>query len=532
MNNIKFIFTNENNSDNMVTLSAEANSIYIIEKEGEYPKATLKFHSKYYQSLNSFEICEIFRNDELFFKGRIESLSTYKDEMNIDLITYREDIYDEFPKNDEELNEDIFVKFKKENPDLFTKINNTEFSRIGDITETPKLNPKSDDEVIEMENNIINESLKFKKDDCKIISGIDLEISGSWIYDVSGDIDLTNKISNKFKNGKISTLTPNKLKDSWPKLFEKLAISKFETDDEKIYKSNGYTKYFIGKSKLDEERNIKVPVNIKFDDEATKEITLNQTFFDHKLTLSWEYQQFITEKFKAIIYNNFSKQNNVKKIKINLKNIQEYIEDNHQKSFFESNFGRSVIKEIICGIGNYMAISMRNIEASFDLPMTEETMKLSCNSWIRVNNHILKITEIEMNITENDDDEKNILKIKAMGFSNPISHNDDYSEFLKTPEFLNTEEKIINPDDVIHDISVYNDSISQLQKFYKHINELSLSKINYKNRINKFLNSIQTKIMIIAKPLKKKHMEIKIIDIKEPILFMNETNGSFRRKWC
>lgn len=517
MTNIKFIFTKEDNTE-MVSMP-ESNGVYILEKEGEYPKAVLKFHSKYYNSLNTFDICEIFRNDELFFKGRINSFVRFGDEMEVDLTTYHEDIDDEFPKNDHELESDIFIKFKKENPDLFTKINNTEFSRIGEKTETPILNPKENDDVIEIEDKIINGSLKFKKDDWKIISGVDFEVSGSWVFDVSGDIDLTNKISNRFKEGKVNTLTPNKLKDSWPKIFDKLPISKFETE-EKIYKSNGYTKYFIGKSKLNEERNIKIPLNIGVED--VPEISMNRTFFDHSLTLSWEYQQFITEKFKAIIFNNFSNHNNVKKIKINLKNIQEYIEDSYQKSFFESEIGRSIIKEILNGVGNYMAISMRNIEASFELPLNEETMKLSCNSWIRIDDHNLKITEIQRNFAENDEGAS--IKIKAMGFENPIKG--DKTEFLELPNFSNSEEKIINPDDVIHDISVYNDANSQLEKLHKHINELKLSKEieknNYKNHINKFLNSIQTRIMITAKPLKKKHMELKVIDLKEPILFMGK----------
>ncbi len=115
-NNIEFKFK-AYNGDEIVPQSAK--KLYILETEGDYPKAVITFDKTEYDALNKTENCEITRNGNLFFKGRVSSISFEDDEIEIELTTNVAD--DCAPPKKRHEAADVLDKFRNENPDLFKK---------------------------------------------------------------------------------------------------------------------------------------------------------------------------------------------------------------------------------------------------------------------------------------------------------------------------------------------------------------------------------------------------------------------------
>ena len=126
-------------------------NIYLLEQEGEYPKAVIRMSSVEYNALKSFEFCDITRDEKLFFKGKICSLTLMGEIMEFELTT---DIKgDFFPEKIRRESADIVEKFKEENPELFTKISTEEFLRTGECVSAKIDAPETPP--IEIDNNVV-----------------------------------------------------------------------------------------------------------------------------------------------------------------------------------------------------------------------------------------------------------------------------------------------------------------------------------------------------------------------------------------
>ncbi|MDR1390999.1 MAG: hypothetical protein LBI95_01340 [Holosporales bacterium] len=545
--------------DERGSIASTAKKIYILESEGDYPKALIKLDASEYCKLSKFEVCEIKRDGELFFKGRVLSIALQGNEMEVELTTNMS-IDDVLPPKEQFQSLNLFEKFKNDNPELFRPVSNEEFSRIGEKSTSSIVAP--DGEIIDIKDDaIIEKTLRVEQSNSLPINEVKVEVQASWIARESGDVNLSAKIENRFKMAKVNTLTPKKLENSWPDFGKRISSKTSKT-----------TKYFIGSSKLREIYAQGMPkITI---DKTIPQLSLMKHVFDNKLMISWDYDQYITETVSLDIINNlnapretrmceamaptlgvldqlnfniFSKKGskkireqwcetscqgrranasldnssetpcynsrgpflkNKKSVRINLKNVQEYIENAYESSFFRSTTGNLLLNEILKSIGNYIAISLRNIEISLELLENDELKNLSCKNWITIRGVNYKVTQIERII----DSTHNMLRIKAgaFGFNFP---NNKFIEPIKLPK---EQKKEPYAEDIIQDISVQNDADGQYEKLLKYISSLKQKKeitfSNYKSLITKFLNENQTKLQITAKPLKTEHCKKKFIN--------------------
>jgi hypothetical protein len=495
MSKIEFIFkTYETETTISITT---AKGLYLLEKEGFPPRTLIKFSNDEYKKIKNFDYCEIYREDVLFFRGDIHSTTTCGDEAEIELST----MYGEEPIKERKSSPSIIEKFKLENPDLFTPISSREIDRLGNAVDANLVNPNED--VIEFDDEIIADTIKFEKSNELPIGEIDIEIKASWISKREGDVSLSTRVENRFKMARVNTLTPNKLINSWPEFGDKLS------------RNNKTTKCFISRSKLRETGVVKMPPIVI--DGAIPPITLSKHVFDSKLMVSWNYDQYITEILSMKILNTLAKTKNRKNIKINLKNIQEYIKESNQCSFFKSEDGQLILNEIQSSVGNYIALSMRNLEVTFEIPDCDKSRKLSCRDWIKVDGKNYKVIQIERNISAFE----NTVKIKARGFETTLPNNNFIEKIVLNAEAPNHHE------DVIQDIVVQNDSEAQYEKLLDYISSLKksnqITKDNYKHIITKFLNDNQTKIQIVVKPLKTEHCETRFVKLREPMYFLKRS---------
>jgi hypothetical protein len=473
-------------------IANNATGLYLLESEGELPRAVIKYNVSEYQTLKDFDICEISRDGKLFFIGRIRSVSTCGSDMEIELATYS--AIDDEPPKEKSPSEDILKKFRSENPDLFTPISREEFTRVGDRKAADITKPPPDSEILNIENKIIDGTLKIEKSRESSIGEVNLKVKGSWISKRIGDIALSTRIANRFRLGKINTLTPQKLIDSWPSFGDRLS------------RNAKSTKYFVGMSRLVESEALPMPpITIAPD---IPKITFKRQTFDNKFEVAWEYDQFMTETFSMKIINKSALQTNKKNIKINLKNVQEYLDDNETTSFFGSKNGKLILNEIHRAIWNYISISMRNITVSFEVQYNEDLTNLDCSKWITIRGNKYKITSIERNITSL---EKSI-KIKARGFEIPPP----LASSLSPIEIQDSVTRPLRPEDVIQDIAIQNEGDVQYEKLLDYISGKKrsdqITKDNYRKLITNFLNDNQTKIQIILKPLKTQHCEERVIN--------------------
>lgn len=486
--------------------------IQIIEEEGKFPIAVLTLDKSEYRSAYDFGFCKLIRNGNQVFLGRITSRVIEGDEFKVNVVI---EISIKSPQRN--VLNDTISKFKEENPELFTDLKVEDYNLKGEIFESDVLTP---DKPIDIEDEIVP-PLKIEENTESPISEVDLKLKSCWISRREGNIGISTKIDNRFSMGKVNTLTPKKLLDSWPQFGEKFS-GKSRT-----------TKYYVGQSRLREGEVVPFPA-LKLSPEIPA-VNLNKYIFDNKLSIAWDYDQYMTETGTLKIKNNLIKDGeikpllgtldqlslnlghsekleNKKDLYINLKNVQEYVSNPSELSFFRSENGQLILNEILKSIVNYIILSMRNLEISFECIDSEKLKDISCRNWITFKGVDYKITKIIREI----DSEFDRIFITAIGFGFNISKENKFSPNLKIDKL---EDPVIYAEDIIEDIIVRNDANQQYEKLLTYISSLKkenkLNLNNYKLLISKFLNENQTEIQIITKPLKTQHCETRNLDFGE-----------------
>lgn len=487
-------------------------SIQIIEEEGKFPKAILTLDKMEYSPSYGFRLCEVIQDGKLIFQGKVISRVIEDNDFKVNI-----GIPISIKSSKRQVLHDTIARFKEENPELFTDLKVLDYTLKGEVFKSDILTP---DDPIDINDEIIP-PLKIEQNDEAPISEINLKLKGSWISRREGNIGISTKIDNRFSMGKVNTLTPKKLLDSWPQFGERFS-GKSRT-----------TKYYVGLSRLRESDVIPFPT-LKISPEIPA-INLNKHIFDNKLSIAWDYDQYMTEMGTLKIKNNLIEgkglkpalgtlemlslnlQNqecpeNKKDLYINLKNVQEYVSDPSEQSFFRSDNGMLILNEILKSVMNYIILSMRNLEISFECLDSEKLKNISCRNWITFNGINYKITKIERVV----DSETSRIFITARGFGFNVSKDNKFTPALK---FETPKDPIIYAEDIIEDIVVKNDATQQYEKLLEYISSLKkgnkISSKNYKSLISKFLNENQTEIQIITKPLKTQHCENKNIDFGE-----------------
>jgi hypothetical protein len=500
MPKMKLIFKKDDTDE--VYTTTDIKNARSVEKEGSLPECVVGLPIEVYDIIKTYDTCDVFYFGKHFFAGQISAFFFEGEKFEVELVTKTWE--DSIPKTElEEESVNILAKFRRENPEIMVQTSMKQVTRDGGIKDDKMLEPDSD--AADVTSEIIQGSLKTDELKGNEISELSLDISASWIAKIDGWIGLSSAIANRFGGGKINTLTPAKLIDSWPSFGDRISN-----------RSNGKgTKYFIGCSRLTIDQSMSqltAPINIS---EDLPNVRLKHEFFNSKLTLAWEFDQFISETFSSTIINRFASGKKKERLKINLKNVQEYMPDPKAGSFFATEIGKLVSEDIYKSVGNYIALSMRNIEASFNLHPCEKTLKLVCGDWICVNRRNLKIVRLEHDITPKLDK----IAVRAAGFNRTLPQ----LKFLHPPPFDPPKCLEFGPEDVIHDISIQNDGLRQYDKLIKYISEQrSSGKINasnYKTLISKFLNKNQTKIRIVTKPLKTEHRRKININIEKSVEF-------------
>lgn len=482
MSIIQFLFSDGNE----ITDFQNVTKFSTIEKQGETPKARLTMPLSSYEKLRLQKICTIKKDGEDFFVGRIENIFIENDEVQMELNTFEPDV---FAQKTQDFEDALFSKFLKENPDLAGEDSKNQLTRLGKFRKISWLqNPKNP---INLDEFIDKSSIKIAIDNKNIIKEVDLTISASWLKIVEGDLDLTTKIANRFKDGKINTMTPNLLEDSWPKFGTKLSN----------FLGSAKTKYAIGESRLFKAESHKLPeISISND---TPNLLLKKTFFDHKLSIFWEFEQFTTEKIESLIKAQDVAFGTKKTLVINLQNVQEYIENQLEHSFFTTALGKRILNKIYQSVQNFMLFSRRNMTISCELPLAVGMSDLGCGDVIELQGKTAQITELHYVFEAFD----HKLKIVAKTFS----QNPKTATECKIPEITRPKRKEFSENDVLYDINIKNDADAQYTKLRKFIHENKLNKSNYKQLLKTFFRENQTEINIITKPLKTKHCELNII---------------------
>ncbi|MDR2598612.1 MAG: hypothetical protein LBC25_02735 [Holosporales bacterium] len=502
----KFQLNLRNVRENFVT--SDVMGISISEIENETPRCIVDLPAAILESHKNYEIGEVIWGDRLLFRGRLSSFfSTDRKGLQIELQASADD-QKISTKSPEPIYRDLLEKFRADNPDVSIPLTIDQISRTGDKRSYSIILPES--EPIKIDDKILLDSFTMMNYDERAVGEISLELTAAWVARREGDLELSSRISNRFSSGKINTLTPKKLQHSWPDFGDRVSR----------HKNSRATKYFVGLSRLMRDQSMMtLTPEIVISDDIPR-FRLRREFFDNKLILSWGFNQFTTETFRANIKNGDYPL--TKHLKINLHNVQEYIENPMIDSFFSTDIGLSILREIFSGIGSYLALSMRNLEFSFEIPFDEEALQIGCDTWIQIQGYLAKVTKIDFKITN----QEKVVKIKAAAF---VEHERLREKMRKSallllpPEIPRHEDTGFGVADILHDITVQNDAESQFSKLITYITDLKLSnkinKHNYKSLILSFLNENQTKITIITKPLKTQHHEKRLIEIADSITF-------------
>lgn len=495
-----------------------------MEEEGMPATATIEIPSScYHEYINdpSSVCCTISNNETVLFRGRITRyVETSDNSLRINLIS------DYSFKPDESANttdpDIIRLFYNNENleiPEIFCRLNVPYYDRtlsgVATTSATSSLLNYFDysaDVIHGIEKMIIKDSLKIERsfEDC--VSAIELEICASWISRVDGDIDITSKVSNMFRDGRINTLTPKKLEALWPRFGDRLMTTKI----------SGPSKYFVGISRLLPENTLHMNIGLlstptidigQIDD--VKPFNLPRHWYNHRLSICYGYDQGMSETVVAKIVNPLVQNGVAKKIKINLRSVQEFIDDIYAKSFFtKTGIGNKAYKHILEKVGVYIASSMRNVKITFEIPFRED---ITCRNWVVINGIHAKITRLNFM-----SDTKTII-VEAQGFGSEeirerivknINSLISYRE-LETLDYA--QDDVTVSADIIKSVVVENDGASQIEKLMNFINSMKmlkkLTKENYRQLINKFLSENSTTINIITRPLKTNACISKIHDL-------------------
>lgn len=437
---------------------------------------------------------EIMMNDDtIFFKGSIQKIEKCGDNNIITLY----------------LENNITRYTYGMNNDENTRIMNFEvldYERFLDVYQDNSIIQHLDN-IFNIDDFILKDSLSIVRDNRRSIREINLNIACSWISKVEGEFEISNIIRNKFQGGYISTITPKSFEESWPCFGDRVSR----------HNSNSLrSRYYVGRSRLSIQHDIH---DKNFGDKIipiSKDYNVNYRRYDCLLSICYEYDQYRREKIVSKFRNPFLDNQNVgisKDININLGNIYEYLENPTDTSFFRHNKKADEILEYTTKmITSYLLFSMRDSILKFSVPLSLETSILKTSSWINFQGTPYKITKLEFSISRDE----RIIKIEAKTFSNPdiikkLKGKDNILEY----SYVNDNDK--NDDDnpmeehhnIIHDIVVQNDGISQLNMIKNLVKNEGVNK----KQIDHFLNDHRTTIQIIANPIKTKQCEEKIYEI-------------------
>lgn len=453
-------------SNNIISFNLENNSNNKLEVNITVSKL---LYNQIINNTSHCDECKIFINNKKYFDGIIKSLQIENNYINITAM------HDNTKANQQDIEnnnrDDILInKFKLDNKMLFQNRNNYNNNNL----------------ILNINDIIINNSLKINIDKSLPISELNLSVSASWNKLCIGYCDLTNKINNKLRDGLINTFTPNKLIKSWPKIFDRVIAN-----NRVVLK----TKYFITHSKLEEYNTDTVNLDIN-----NKQTVINKTAFKYNLSIGWEYSQFTTENIHCKIINNIIKSNNKQVLNINLHNVQEYIEDIYSDSFFKSKLGNSILNIIICEVKQFIINSMQNITITFQVPMDRFSEELNINNLIKINNYTVVIKKIELSFIQN----KYIATITAIGSEYDKAFTNANTQNISINNTNDSNDNNDNINDVLESISIINTADEQLTK----INDVQDIK-----EINDILNENPTKLIITLKPIKTEYNKIENINL-------------------
>lgn len=396
--------------------------------------------------------CRILINDTVVLDGQINevksdgSIYTYiiRTIVNSDLI----------PSN----TDGIINKFKTENPNIFcTKIQKLEQPPVKDIDAW-----------------IIKDSVITKINHDLPVYELNLNIKASWLRSVYGAVDLTNKIKYALAGKLLSTITPNKFKHSWFKAFTSLYSNK----------TSRQTKYFVTHSKLTEESNTPITFNNK--------LTLRKTDFQYELSIGWEYEQLEYEEIQCKIVNKLVPKTSAKILNIDLHNVQEYISNSYQQSFFKTDNGEKISNIILREAIKYIENSLYNIYVQFRVPINYSTFSLY--QPIELNGNTLYIQELEYVYEAKE----SYISVTCIGSQYKHINGNDIKLKL-----TNDNQKNVGVGDVIDKIIIQNDADVQIPKVKKFVLE---NFHNNKNALREFLYNNQTRLIIKTKPLKTSYI--------------------------
>ena len=413
---------------------------------------------------NKYTNCRILIDDEVVLDGQINEIKndsvsyTY----TIDAVSNLEPL----PNDTDEL----INKFKIENPSIFyPDIKKSDKPPLKDIAEW-----------------IIKDTLRTKINQDLPIHEINLNINASWLRCVYGAIDLTNKIKHVLVGRPLSTVTPNKLKHSWFKVFTPFYSNKLSRP----------TKYFVAHSKLIEESSTPITFNNKF--------TLHKTNFQYELAIGWEYEQLEYEEIQCKIINKLVPKIPDKTLNIDLHNVQEYMPDIYQQSFFKTDNGKKISNTILHEVIKYIEGSMYNIEVQFKIPIHYHM--LSLHQPIKLKENTLYVQKIEYVYDANG----SYINVSCIGsqYKNIDSNNRE----IKLPD---SKQKSIGTGDIIDKIIIQNDADVQIPKVRKFASD----KFNdNKIALREFLHKNQTKLIIKTKPLKTSYINKNMYEAMQIIL--------------
>lgn len=436
----------------------------------------ITFHIELFQHIKSYQKCVLYL-DEYSLDGDILSIECKNELCLVNVLvspiqnnSVNFDLYGKnnitnsstnlSPNNLLDADYNLIERFKADNFELFQAKYKLNYDKI----------------INGIDQYILKDSLKIKKNLQMLIGTLKVQIQASWVKCHFGVLDLSNKIKFMCPNNQLSTFTPQKLINSWPKVFSYFPHTSHAT------------KYYAHYSNLIPEETELVKLN--------NNLELVKHTFTPKLSLGWEFNQLETEIVNFKIQNHGV--NSEKTIKLNLHNVQEYITDNVQM-FFSSNVGQSILDLIINALQTFVYNSIFNIELSFEIPICPILWKMEIGSTIQVKKYNCIVTNIDILYTP----DRKVATITCV--TTDITINNSRSK----THIVHTKINEFEYKDIIDSIQVQNTSTEQQKK---------ITSTSTKQQITDILNNNQTKIIIKTKPLKKHHNNCTIVECAEPIL--------------